>query len=247
MGLQSTTRDPEIRLPIEASSPKRSFACLQPTGAFISPTDFAPLENQVAVSFFGSLEDTRRLGGTQDVLAPVWEQQREDTQHHHDSSYYDYYPTRTTTDLLTLPLNTLSSTSAPPRSPPDVESSVALATAGPHEYDNTTSHKGNRSRTVSISSPPSTFQCVRGSSVASEIRRRKNRLAATKCRRRKKAEERMLEDRKHILHMQRSILQETAKDLANEVFMLKNEVLRHASCNFAPLDNYISHEAGRRL
>ena len=81
--------------------------------------------------------------------------------------------------------------------------------------------------------------------MASEIRRRKNRLAATKCRRKKKAEERRLEDRKHMLHVQRSILQETAQVLAQEVFVLKNEVLRHASCNFAPLDNYISHAAGR--
>ena len=66
-----------------------------------------------------------------------------------------------------------------------------------------------------------------------------------KCRRKKKVEERGLEERQRRLNLQRAILREAADALVHEVLALKHEVLRHAACGFTPLDHYIAEAAAR--
>lgn len=82
-----------------------------------------------------------------------------------------------------------------------------------------------------------------GAGPSTEEARAKNRLAATKCRRKKKVAERGLEERQRRLHRQRAVLRAAAAALAHEVLALKHEVLRHAACGFSPLDRYIAAAA----
>lgn len=83
------------------------------------------------------------------------------------------------------------------------------------------------------------------SGMSTDIGREKNRLAASKCRKKKKVEERQLEERRRMLQVQNTILQDSADALRSEVLMLKHEILRHSSCNFPPINSYIAGAAAR--
>ncbi|KAK7937549.1 uncharacterized protein PG986_014417 [Apiospora aurea] len=85
-----------------------------------------------------------------------------------------------------------------------------------------------------------------GSSGGStDISREKNRIAASKCRRKKKDKENVLGERRRILHIQNAILMESAVSLRAEALSLKHEILRHGTCNFQPINSYIATAAAR--
>lgn len=96
-----------------------------------------------------------------------------------------------------------------------------------------------------VEKPPSKVKRRTSSFTATDIGREKNRLAASKCRRKKKVEERQLEERRRMLQIQNTILQDSAEALRSEVLMLKHEILRHGSCNFPPINSYIAGAAAR--
>jgi len=75
----------------------------------------------------------------------------------------------------------------------------------------------------------------------------KNRVAAHKCRQRKKTYIEGLEGRAREFSGKNKILKENVAQLREEVLELKNEVLRHAGCGFWAVDEYLARCAGDLL
>ena len=75
----------------------------------------------------------------------------------------------------------------------------------------------------------------------------KNRVAAHKCRQRKKEYINGLEDRAREFSSKNKALKENVAMLREEVLELKNEVLRHAGCGFWAVDEYLARCAGDLL
>ncbi|KAH8200038.1 hypothetical protein TruAng_005814 [Truncatella angustata] len=72
-----------------------------------------------------------------------------------------------------------------------------------------------------------------------ERTRRKNRMAASKCREKSKKNTDDLRQRERELVLQKQILTACAADLRDEVLALKHEILSHASCNCEYIQNYL--------
>lgn len=75
----------------------------------------------------------------------------------------------------------------------------------------------------------------------------KNRVAAHKCRQRKKEYIGSLEGRAREFSAKNKALKENVAILRDEVLSLKNEVLRHAGCGFWAVDEYLARCAGDLL
>jgi hypothetical protein len=75
----------------------------------------------------------------------------------------------------------------------------------------------------------------------------KNRVAAHKCRQRKKEYINGLEGRAREFSSKNKALKENVAMLRDEVLSLKNEVLRHAGCGFWAVDEYLARCAGDLL
>lgn len=75
----------------------------------------------------------------------------------------------------------------------------------------------------------------------------KNRVAAHKCRLRKKDYINSLEGRAREFSAKNKALKENVAMLREEVLELKNEVLRHAGCGFWAVDEYLARCAGDLL
>ena len=75
----------------------------------------------------------------------------------------------------------------------------------------------------------------------------KNRVAAHKCRQRKKEYIGGLEGRAREFSAKNKALKENVAILREEVLSLKNEVLRHAGCGFWAVDEYLARCAGDLL
>ena len=75
----------------------------------------------------------------------------------------------------------------------------------------------------------------------------KNRVAAHKCRQRKKEYIGTLETRAREFSAKNKALKENVAMLRDEVLSLKNEVLRHAGCGFWAVDEYLARCAGDLL
>lgn len=75
----------------------------------------------------------------------------------------------------------------------------------------------------------------------------KNRVAAHKCRQRKKEYINGLEGRARDFSTKNKMLKESVAMLREEVLGLKNEVLRHAGCGFWAVDEYLARCAGDLL
>ncbi|XDG02813.1 hypothetical protein ABKA04_002428 [Annulohypoxylon sp. FPYF3050] len=73
-----------------------------------------------------------------------------------------------------------------------------------------------------------------------------NRVAASKCRQRKRREEESLKSRARELEAERDALKSRKERLRLEILDLKNEVLKHAGCNSEAIQEYIS-EAARKI
>lgn len=75
----------------------------------------------------------------------------------------------------------------------------------------------------------------------------KNRVAAHKCRQRKKEYIGSLEGRAREFSAKNKAMKENVAHLREEVLSLKNEVLRHAGCGFWAVDEYLARCAGDLL
>lgn len=84
-------------------------------------------------------------------------------------------------------------------------------------------------------------------SSARESHLEKNRVAAHKCRQRKKEYIHGLEERARESSSTNKALKETVAMLREEVLGLKNEVLRHAGCGYWAVDQYLTRCAGDLL
>ncbi|KAL7625062.1 hypothetical protein AAE478_004276 [Parahypoxylon ruwenzoriense] len=73
----------------------------------------------------------------------------------------------------------------------------------------------------------------------------RNRVAATKCRQKKKEWVSDLEETKFGLESQNSHLQMEYSSLKNEITQIKSQLMEHASCNDPNIDKWIENEAKR--
>ena len=73
--------------------------------------------------------------------------------------------------------------------------------------------------------------------------RERNRIAASKCRRKSKKQEQELRQKERELATQHQVLLANIMMLKEEIFGLKSEILRHGSCNCEIIDNYIETSA----
>ncbi|KAI0381820.1 hypothetical protein F5Y04DRAFT_280469 [Hypomontagnella monticulosa] len=71
----------------------------------------------------------------------------------------------------------------------------------------------------------------------------RNRVAATKCRQKKKEWVSDLEETRFGLESQHSHLQMEYSSLKNEITQIKSQLMEHASCNDANIDKWIENEA----
>ncbi|KKY27138.1 putative bzip transcription factor [Diplodia seriata] len=78
-----------------------------------------------------------------------------------------------------------------------------------------------------------------------EVNLEKNRLAATRCREKRKNWTARLEDRHRQLSAQNKLLRTELAGLHDAVYGLKELVLCHADCGFHPVDEYVAREAER--
>lgn len=72
---------------------------------------------------------------------------------------------------------------------------------------------------------------------------KRNRIAASKCRQKKKQWVSGLEGTKQELEHQRSTLQMEYNDLVNEVSRMKTQLMQHAGCNDSNINMWIDNEA----
>ncbi|RMZ69504.1 bzip transcription factor [Pyrenophora seminiperda CCB06] len=84
-------------------------------------------------------------------------------------------------------------------------------------------------------------------SSARQTHLEKNRVAAHKCRQRKKEYINSLEGRAREYSAKNKMLKENVALLREEVLNLKNEMLRHAGCGFWAVDEYLARCAGGLL
>ncbi|KAB2104170.1 hypothetical protein AG0111_0g7622 [Alternaria gaisen] len=84
-------------------------------------------------------------------------------------------------------------------------------------------------------------------SSARQTHLEKNRVAAHKCRQRKKEYINSLEGRAREFSARNKMLKENVALLREEVLDLKNEVLAHAGCGFWAIDEYLARCAGGLL
>ncbi|CAI4214814.1 unnamed protein product [Parascedosporium putredinis] len=73
----------------------------------------------------------------------------------------------------------------------------------------------------------------------------RNRIAASKCRQRKKEWINGLEEAKNGLETQNSHLQMEYNGLLSEVSRMKNQIMAHANCHDPNIDKWIENEARR--
>lgn len=75
----------------------------------------------------------------------------------------------------------------------------------------------------------------------------RNRVAASKCRKKKKLMNQRLEEKSRLLVQQNRFLSATLTKLRGDVLRLKQLLLTHHDCKHAPIERYLHQEAGRYL
>lgn len=80
---------------------------------------------------------------------------------------------------------------------------------------------------------------------ATNERRSRNRIAATKSRRRKKQADEELAEQEHALRSRNRQLVADAAELRDQVLELKNQILSHGACDSPLIKAYLANEAKR--
>ncbi|KAI8648972.1 BZIP domain-containing protein [Fusarium keratoplasticum] len=75
----------------------------------------------------------------------------------------------------------------------------------------------------------------------------RNRIAATKCRLRKRDEASALASREKAMEDRNRSLSDCFDSLTAEIYYLKTELLRHTDCNCVLIQKYIAHEAQKSV
>ncbi|KAH6880125.1 hypothetical protein B0T10DRAFT_148708 [Thelonectria olida] len=75
----------------------------------------------------------------------------------------------------------------------------------------------------------------------------RNRIAATKCRMRKRDEASALAQREQAMEDHNRHLSKIFDDLTAEIYHLKTQLLRHTDCNCVLIQKYIAHEARKSV
>ncbi|KAK6533558.1 hypothetical protein TWF694_002496 [Orbilia ellipsospora] len=75
----------------------------------------------------------------------------------------------------------------------------------------------------------------------------RNRIAASKCRKKKKIMNQRLEDKSRLLVQQNRFLSATLAKLRSDVLRLKQMVLTHHGCGNAPIEQYLQQESEKYL
>ncbi|KAK6350049.1 hypothetical protein TWF696_006298 [Orbilia brochopaga] len=91
-----------------------------------------------------------------------------------------------------------------------------------------------------------------GSSKLTEAEKRarfleRNRIAASKCRKKKKIMNQRLEEKSRLLIQQNRYLSATVSKLRSDVLRLKQMVLTHHGCGNAPIEQYLQQESEKYL
>ena len=182
---------------------------------------------------------------------------------------WSHAPSSTTTTSTTAATMPGHATGTTIEVHPRLDDSSSARSASPEHHrsstrtPSTTSNKSSRSRasTSSKSSAPSTestnnkrasrsSRASTGAGTNSDGSRRdkfleRNRIAASKCRQRKKEWVSGLEEAKNGLETQNSQLQMEYNGLLGEVSRMKNQIMAHASCHDPNIDKWIDNEARR--
>ncbi|KAI0098542.1 hypothetical protein GGR51DRAFT_430454 [Nemania sp. FL0031] len=148
------------------------------------------------------------------------------------------------------PLDTLSSTTW--NKPRDLGQLTPLATSStPLDSPGTITPTNN----ALLASPISPFSSSSSSSITTvspedgntllQDKRRKNRVAAAKCRKGAKETTNKLQQLERNLRQTNEILQIEAKDLRKEVYNLKTAILCHSHCDSESIQRYIQRAAER--
>lgn len=74
-------------------------------------------------------------------------------------------------------------------------------------------------------------------------KRERNRMAASKCRKKQKVANDELQKKERIMNQQHSCLVARRASLESEMICLKNELLRHGTCNNEPISDYLNLSA----
>jgi len=75
----------------------------------------------------------------------------------------------------------------------------------------------------------------------------RNRVAASKCRKKKKLMNQRLEEKSRLLVQQNRFLSATLTKLRGDLMRLKQMMLTHHGCGHAPIEQYLQQEAGKYL
>lgn len=112
----------------------------------------------------------------------------------------------------------------------------------------------NSGGSASSTSPSSQQQIdddLDGDGLPKDPRRRRilerNRIAATKCRLRKRDEASALASREQQMEDQNRYLASTFDSLTTEIYQLKTQLLRHTECNCVLIQRYIANEARKSV
>jgi len=73
----------------------------------------------------------------------------------------------------------------------------------------------------------------------------RNRIAASKCRKKKKVMNQRLEEKSRLLHQHNRYLNQLVSSLKSDVLRLKQCLLVHHSCEDEPIKRYLQYEAGK--
>lgn len=79
-----------------------------------------------------------------------------------------------------------------------------------------------------------------GCTQQTELRRQRNRIAASKCRRKSKQKNDIMLERERELEQRHNALKSCVDSLKAEVLDLREEVLKHANCDNEPIQNHIT-------
>lgn len=102
-------------------------------------------------------------------------------------------------------------------------------------------------RSPKTTPPPSLLSAAEAEAARQkrEDQHRRNRVAATKSREKKRTLAESLQEQGRLLQSEKQVLAARVTELQDEVLDLKHEVLSHAGCDSSVIDRYIANAAKR--
>ncbi|KAI2625088.1 hypothetical protein GGR54DRAFT_550506 [Hypoxylon sp. NC1633] len=102
----------------------------------------------------------------------------------------------------------------------------------------------DKERLAGTHSRRSSRSSIKLTSDESEVdKRKRNRMAASKCRRKQKLANNELEEKARVVGEQHDYLVAHKASLESEMIGLKNQLLLHGGCDYEPIADYLMHTA----